>query len=196
MKIKYILGSASPRRRELFERLGLDFSVVTADVDEESCGIEGDPAATVENVALAKMKAVESIAGSGDHVLVTADTVVFADAIMGKPSDVEDAGRILKILSGRTHEVYTCVALTMAGRTEVFHEVSAVGFMELGEKDIDSYLRSGEFADKAGGYAIQGLGAFFIERIEGDYYNIVGFPVNRFIKVMRDRFGLDVLSRE
>ncbi len=176
----------------LFERLGLDFDIVVPDADESEIEVTRKPAGVVKKLAILKLDHVKRKLDGGSGLIVTADTVVHAGRILGKPENREDAREMLQTLSGNWHTVYTGVAMAREGHREVFHEASKVKFMDLTDSEIDAYLDSGEYRDKAGAYAIQGRGAFFIERIKGDYYNVVGFPVNRFIKILRDRFGLDV----
>lgn len=175
-----ILASGSPRRRELLEGLGLEFTVRPADVDETPHPGE-DPVAYVER--LAREKAEWKAAPT--ELILAADTTVFlGNEILGKPEDAIDAHRMLKALSGRTHEVATGVALhrpssaTTPAQTLSTVERTTVTFAHLTDEEITWYIATQEPMDKAGAYAIQGLGGLFVPRIEGSYSNVVGLPVS------------------
>jgi septum formation protein len=176
-----VLASASPRRRELLSRLGLEFEVRAVDTDETPRPGE-TPEALVLRLALAKARA----AARPGELALGADTVVAADgALLGKPADDEDARRMLAALSGRSHEVWTGVALVevpaAAGTGRLRERARAcrteVVFRALSESEIDAYVASGEPRDKAGAYAIQGGAANFVARVDGDYTNVVGLPL-------------------
>ena len=173
-----ILASGSPRRRQLLEQIGLTFVVRSSDVDESvSPGLT--PAQVVESLSARKGEAVAAEAVPGDLVL-SADTVVALDgAILGKPRDRAEAEAMLTALSGRTHQVYTGVTLLQDGRRLTGHEVTAVTFRPLSPEEIAAYVSTGEPMDKAGAYGIQGLGALLVERLEGDYFNVMGLPLCR-----------------
>jgi septum formation protein len=178
--VHLILASASPRRRELLAGLGLRFTVRAADVDETPRAGE-PPAGYVLRLAREKAAAVAQ-SGSGEEWVLAADTTVVVDGeILGKPLDDEDARRMLRRLSGREHEVLTGVALLEsrgAETREASHvETSRVRMAALRESDIAWYAATGEPRDKAGAYAIQGLGALFVEAVSGNYSNVVGLPV-------------------
>ncbi len=187
-----LLASKSPRRRTLISALGYDVQVV--DVDAEETVPDGLAAVeVVQSIALSKSLAAERFL-TPDAVLLTADTIVVYDnRIMGKPADADEARMMLHTLSGRWHEVYTgvCLAKCQEGsvlRTE-FAELTRVHFRSLTAKEIDSYISTGAPMDKAGGYGIQDpFGIVSIDRIEGDYYNVVGLPVAR-IAAELTRFG-------
>ncbi|MBQ6046593.1 MAG: septum formation protein Maf [Bacteroidales bacterium] len=187
-----LLASKSPRRRTLISALGYDVQAV--DVDAEETVPDGLAAVeVVQSIALSKSLAAERFL-TPDAVLLTADTIVVYDnRIMGKPADAEEARMMLHTLSGRWHEVYTgvCLAKCQGGsvlRTE-FAELTRVHFRSLTAKEIDSYISTGAPMDKAGGYGIQDpFGIVSIDRIEGDYYNVVGLPVAR-IATELSRFG-------
>lgn len=182
MKKRIILGSASPRRRELLEQIGVEFEVLVSGGEEKYTSTE--PAEIVKELALAKAENVAAVVEHLENVVVIgADTIVALDGeILGKPKSEEDAFRMLKHLQGREHQVYTGTALLIydesgekrvighAERTEVFVH-------EMDDEEICRYIATGEPMDKAGGYGIQGRFAAYIERIEGDYYNVVGLPV-------------------
>ena len=171
-----ILASRSPQRRAILEQLGIPFEARPADVDELE---EGPPEEiAVEN---ARRKA-EAVASPGDALVLGADTVVaLDDQLYGKPSSAEDARRTLKALSGRRHQVIGGLCLIGDGRLWVDSESTVVEFRALGDDLIDWYLATGEWRDRAGGYGIQGRGAALVERIEGDYFNVVGLPVARLL---------------
>ena len=171
-----LLASKSPRRREILTSAGIPFEVRASDVPEVHTPGEA-PAGYVQRLARSKAEAVPR--GATDIVL-GADTVVVAgDRILEKPSDPADAAQMLRILSGRYHEVITGICLVSASREIVDVEITGVHFVCLTEAEIEEYAASGEPLDKAGAYAIQGLASKFIDRIDGDYFNIVGLPVAR-----------------
>ncbi|MCR5083434.1 MAG: Maf family protein [Parasporobacterium sp.] len=179
---KLILASGSPRRKEILEKAGFDFEIRVSDVDE---GIEfGTPADLVEKLSLIKAKDVANLVkAEGKHGLVIgADTVVALDGLVyGKPKDKEEAFEMLKSLRGRAHSVFTGVSLVdaISGRTMTFHDETKVFFKNPSDDELKAYIEGGEPMDKAGAYAIQGEGAFLIERIEGDYLNVVGLPLDK-----------------
>lgn len=190
---KIILASASPRRQELIGRLIPDFKVMTDDSPEEV--IMGEkPEETVKR--LAKQKA-ENIAGeiTDDAVVIAADTMVALDGqVLGKPCDEKEAYNMLKMLSGNTHQVYTGVAVidTKSGKIINEYETTGVKFRTLLDDEIKAYIKSGEPMDKAGAYGIQELGALFIQGIEGDYFNVVGLPLCRLGRILKE-MGIDLL---
>ncbi|KAA6456001.1 septum formation inhibitor Maf [Acidobacteria bacterium AB60] len=176
-----VLASASPRRRELLTQAGLVFSVHPAHIPEDPLPGE-DPIAYVVRLAREKAETVlRELSGPdspADLAVLGADTTVTLDGqILAKPEDAEDAARMLRLLSGRTHRVITGVAVATPGRTEVAAEVTAVRFLTLSEEEIAEYVASGEPMDKAGAYGIQGRAAKWIPRIEGCYFNVVGLPL-------------------
>ena len=174
---KLVLASASPRRAEILRAIGWPFEALPANIDESRHDHE-DATTYVKRVARAKAEFVTPrVPGA---TVVGADTVVVVDGeILGKPRDEEDARRMLRLLQGRWHQVLTGVAVFNgdSGQPRVAHEVTEVRFAEMKEDEIDWYVDSGEPMDKAGAYAIQGLGARFIKGIKGDYSNVVGLPV-------------------
>lgn len=184
MKDRIILASASPRRRELISLITNEFEIHTADVDETI--EEGvSPEEAVMLLSLKKAKAVSDL--FRERTVIGADTIVVCDGkILGKPENRENAKEMLRMLSGRTHQVLTGVTITDGEKTDTFFVSSDVTFFNLTEEEISGYAESGEPDDKAGAYAIQGKGSLFVEKINGDYFNIVGFPVsevNRHLKV-------------
>jgi len=176
-----VLASASPRRRELLTQAGFTFEIHPAHIPEDPLPNE-DPIAYVTRLARQKAEAVFaalSKASAPSLVVLGSDTTVTLDNhILGKPENEEDAARMLRLLSGRTHRVVTGVAIVTELRTEVAAEVTAVQFLTLSEKEIRDYIATGEPSDKAGAYAIQGHAARWIPRIEGCYFNVVGLPIS------------------
>jgi septum formation protein len=186
-----ILASSSPRRRELLQGLGLDFTVVTSDVDETTDSHLA-PAEVVEQLALRKAGAVAKKVEKG--IVLGSDTIVVLDGqILGKPSDESDAFRMLSALQGREHTVYSGVALIDAasGRSEVAHNATRVMIRPMTEQEINAYIATGEPMDKAGSYAIQGIGATMVEGIVGDYFTVVGLPLHLTAKLLA-RFGVSL----
>ncbi|GER66189.1 septum formation protein Maf [Weizmannia acidilactici] len=177
-----ILASGSPRRKELLQKLQIPFIVEKSDEDE-LIDLTGPPEAIVKELACRKAESVA--AHFPEDVVVGADTVVaLEDRILGKPGSRDEARRMLHRLSGKTHTVYTGVAVCCKGETEVFFEKTDVTFWHLSEKEIEQYMDSGEPFDKAGAYGIQGLGALFVKGVSGDYYNVVGLPVSRLYRML------------
>lgn len=175
-----ILASASPRRKEILELADLKFDIMPNDAQEITTK-------TVPNevvMELASIKAKDIYEKSEKQSMVVgADTVVaYQGQILGKPADKADAKRMLTMLSGQTHEVYTGVCVIEDGKTKTFYEETKVTFYEISDEQIDHYINTGEPMDKAGSYGIQGKAAVFIKGIEGDYYNVVGFPIARFLQ--------------
>ncbi|MDR3741659.1 MAG: Maf family protein [Terracidiphilus sp.] len=172
-----ILASASPRRRELLAQAGFTFTVQPADIPEDPVDGE-DPLAYVVRLARQKAQAVYDAVGDRAAVVLGADTTVTLDGhILGKPTDAEDAARMLRMLSGRTHRVITGVAVVTAEAVESAAEVTAVRFLTLSDAEIEAYIATGEPMDKAGAYGIQGRAARWIPRVEGCYFNVVGLPL-------------------
>ncbi|MEG1427449.1 MAG: Maf family protein [Oscillospiraceae bacterium] len=172
--MRLILASASPRRRELLEKTGVQFAVRATDVDET---INEPMAPEVYVQTLASRKAMAAVLGK-DEIVIGADTiVVFDNAIFGKPRDREDAAKMLAALSGKTHSVYTGVALRNQGGCRTFYEETQVTFYPLTPDEIEWYIDTGEPLDKAGAYGIQGKGCRLVRGICGDYSNVVGLPV-------------------
>lgn len=173
-----VLASRSPRRSQLLRQIGVPHEVLPVDFDEAR--LEGEsPRAYVQRLAGDKALHAREVAGDpAARPLLAADTVVVLDEeIFGKPASEGDCERILGALSGRTHEVMTAVALHCAGSVQLELSVSRVTFRPIGLGERRAYWRTGEPADKAGGYAIQGLGAVFVERIEGSYSGVMGLPL-------------------
>jgi septum formation protein len=169
-----VLASQSPRRSEILRQAGIPFTVHAAPVDETPLRGEA-PVAYVRRLAAFKARAVS--AAPGDLVLGADTTVVAEGEMLGKPEDATDACRMLRLLSGRRHEVITGICLRRDSELIYDHATTAVWFSALSDRQIEEYAASGEPMDKAGAYAIQGLASKFIERIEGCYFNVVGLPV-------------------
>jgi septum formation protein len=184
-----VLVSASPRRSDLLRLAGLEFAVWPAEVDETP--LEGEePGDMAERLARAKARALPP--ARTPSLALAADTVVAIEgAILGKPRDREDARRMLGLLSGRTHEVITAVVLRAMPEETVVSErcLSRVTFVPMSGQDIAWYAETGEGMDKAGAYALQGIGAFFVASIEGSYTNVIGLPLERLHPHLR-RYGL------
>ena len=190
--MRFILASASPRRYEILTELGLPVSVSVSDVNEDSDLT--DPAGLTEELAKRKAEAVAKTPENTDEtVIIACDTVVVCDTeILGKPKDEKDAKRMLRMLSGRDHSVVSGICVVSGGKTVTAHESTTVRFGELTEKDIKTAVTLGAPLDKAGAYAIQGTASLFIEGIKGDYFNVVGLPVNLLFRTLRDEFSIDL----
>lgn len=196
--MKLILASASPRRAEILLNAGFTFDIFPADVDET---ILRDERAEDYVRRLAEEKARVAMEHLTPHtvpaIVIGADTtVVAADQILGKPTDNEDARRMLRLLSGQTHEVLTGLSVTRAAdnRAASHVETTRVSFASLPEPEIEDYLASGEPFDKAGAYGIQGIGGRYVTRIEGCYFNVMGLPLSRLWSMLRD-FGWRDLAK-
>jgi septum formation protein len=188
IRMRLILASASPRRRELLEAAGLSIVVDPLDVDESAASGESAAAYVTR---LAELKAAAGLVRHRFDVVLGADTTVVVDGeILGKPSNEPDAARMLRRLSGRSHEVLTGVAIVHSGGSRTWTERTLVWFAPLLDEEIAWYVASGEPMDKAGAYAIQGLASRFIPRIEGSYSNVVGLPVATVLQNLRE-MGLD-----
>jgi len=180
--VRLILASGSPRRRELLAQAGFEFEVRAADIDETQRVGEA-PIGYVRRLALEKAQAVAKSAA--DAVVLGADTTVVLDGeVLGKPLDVADAERMLRRLSGRTHQVHTGIAMVKSEAWQAHVETTDVTFREIGEEELRVYLASGDAMDKAGAYGIQGYAARWIPRIDGDYFNVVGLPVSAVVRLL------------
>jgi septum formation protein len=185
-----LLASASPRRLELLRALGLEPLVCPADVDETLRPGE-DPHEAAERLARAKAAAVAQGAPTG-AVVLAADTIVVLDGeALGKPRDRADARRMLHALRGRAHDVVTGVALARDGRLVSGRETTEVLFAPMTDEEVDAYVASGEPSDKAGAYALQGLGGLFVERITGTPSNVIGLPF-RLVRRLGSEVGLQI----
>ncbi|MBP3313989.1 MAG: septum formation inhibitor Maf [Oscillospiraceae bacterium] len=187
-----ILASKSPRRKELLSQMGLTFSISVADIDEymESsipvCDAVGD---------LSCRKAMAVPCGKED-VVIAADTVVVIDGeVLGKPHTEEEAKKMLRRLSSRTHEVMTGVTVRDESHAETFTEITKVTFRDLSENEISAYVKTGDPMDKAGSYGVQGKAGMFVSALEGDYFNVMGLPICRLSRVLR-HFHVEVLGEK
>lgn len=195
MRPELVLASGSPRRREILTQLGLSFRVQTSQTDETVSNLS--PAAAVEQLALRKAKAVAT--GCDSALVIGADTVVALDGeILGKPEDEGHAARMLNRLQGRTHQVYTGIALVQVSSGKVIRELvdhnqTRVTMRVLSPQKIEWYVGTGEPLDKAGAYGIQGLGALLVEKIEGCYFNVVGLSVS-LLDEMMERMGFSLVK--
>ena len=195
--MNFILASKSPRRKEILETLGIKFEIVTADTDESST--ERDPYKLVELLSMRKGLAVrDRLLAEGrdltDTVIISSDTVVAIDGeILGKPRDADDARRMLRMLSGRSHEVVSGIALIGNGTAGASHEVTEVEFDEWDDETVEQYIAVARPYDKAGAYAIQGLASAWIKGIRGCYFNVVGLPIHRLNLLYRELFGKKLL---
>ena len=196
--MKYILASASPRRREILSNLGLDFTILVADADE-TCDIT-DPGERVEFISLKKcLAARDKLIAEGmdptdtETVIIASDTLVTLDGeFLGKPRDEDDAVRMIDMLEGRTHTVASGIAVWHKGRTVTAHELTGVTFAPMNPAEVQAYVATGESFGKAGGYAIQGHAARYVTGIHGDYFNVVGLPVRRLYETLRMVFGISL----
>ena len=178
-----ILGSQSPRRKELLGLFHIPFTVKVADIDEAM-----DPALSpAEEVARVSRAKAAAISRNAEDVVIAADTIVVLDGqVLGKPKDEADAARMLTALSGRDHQVMTGVTV-LRGESALTHtEITDIHFRPISQKEIAAYVATGEPMDKAGSYGIQGGAALFCQRMVGDYYNVMGLPVCRLGLVLRD----------
>ena len=180
----YILASASPRRAQLLTQMGLTFTVDPSDCDESfATGLPPEEMVP----SLSRRKAESVTARHPGETVIAADTVVaFREQVLGKPRDREDAVEMLMSLSGKTHHVYTGVTVARDRRVKTFVSMTAVTFAPFTREEAEAYAATGEPDDKAGAYGIQGKGALLVERINGDYFTVVGLPICRLANVLRE----------
>jgi septum formation protein len=181
---RLILASSSPRRKELLENLHLKFEISSSDVDESY-----DPKMKPEEIVmeLANRKAKVIAEKNPSSFVIGSDTIVAVDGqVLGKPLTKDEAFKMLKLLSGRTHSVFTGVAIVSPEKKVTFFEKTDVTFWELTDEEIEAYIKSGEPFDKAGAYGIQGLGSMLVKQISGDYFTVVGLPVARTVRELRN----------
>ena len=192
--IRLVLASASPRRKEILETLGVDFTVVTADADE-ACDL-ASPGARVEEISKRKCLATQALLEARGEltentVILASDTLVtLAGIFLGKPHDRADALRMLSLLSGRGHTVASGIALWYRGECVTAHELTTVHFAPMTSAEMERYADTGEPMGKAGAYAIQGKAARYITGIEGDYFNVVGLPVRKLYTTLQEAFDM------
>jgi septum formation protein len=180
--MQLILASASPRRKELLSLFGIPFEIRVADIDETM-----DPAkAPFEEVARVSRCKAMAVSAQSQDVVIAADTIVVCEGkVLGKPKSAEEAAQMLNLLSGRDHQVMTGCTVLRGDSRETFTDVTDLHFRHLSEKEIARYIASGEPMDKAGAYGIQGGAALFCEKMNGDYYNVMGLPVCRLWQTLR-----------
>ncbi|MBC2580619.1 Maf-like protein [Clostridium sp. DJ247] len=186
--MKIILASASSRRQELLKRLTEEFSIIISNFDESSVNFNGDCGSYVEELALGKAKDV-SYRVEGKSIIIGCDTVVsFKGRVLGKPKDKDEAFTMLKALSGNVHQVYSGIAVInkLTGRIIKDFVCTDVKFDILSDNQIEKYIEKEEYSDKAGAYGIQGYGGVFVEEIRGCYYNVVGLPLNKLLKMLKE----------
>lgn len=190
----FVLASKSPRRKELLKNMGLTAEIVPANVDESVLSTLPPEKMVTELALLKASDAARSF--RGNTYVIGADTVVVLNGkVFGKPHDIEDAKNMLNMLSGNTHSVYTgyCVICCKDGSAVAGYEKTDVTFCNLSDREIDAYVKTREPMDKAGAYGIQEKGSMFIEKINGDYFNVVGLPVCALSKLLSEEFGIDIL---
>ena len=194
---EFVLASASPRRKELLEKMGLQFSIVVSEADESTVSRDIPVNLYVQELALLKASATaKMLLRNKKALIIAADTIVTLDGeILGKPDGEDGAKKMLSSLSGRTHEVYTgyCIMRISDGKTVCNSIKTEVKFKTLTEQKIRSYIESGEPMDKAGAYGIQGLGSMLIEKINGDYFNVVGLPVSALADTLEKEFDIEIM---
>lgn len=178
-----ILASQSPRRKELLGLLGIPFTIQVSQADET---MEPGQSPAQQVAEVSRRKALATVV-SAEDVVIAADTIVVCDdVILEKPKDRQDACRMLKMLSGRSHQVMTGMTVRYGSQLNSCTEITDVTFRELSDREIERYVDSGEPMDKAGAYGIQGGAAIFAEKLCGDYYNVMGLPVCRLVQVLRE----------
>ncbi len=190
---KFVLASASPRRREILDILKIDYDVIKSDADESAVDKNIEPSLYVQELAL--LKGADVAKNLKSKIVISADTIVYYDTeVLGKPADEEDAFRMLSKLSGQVHTVYTgvCVMNTDTMFTVCETGATKVKFKKLSDEKIRAYIKTGEPMDKAGAYAVQGLGATLIEKIDGDYFNVVGLPLEITAHILEDEFNIEL----
>ena len=191
-KKRLILASGSPRRRELLDKFGISYEILPAQ-DEESAPAELTPGERVKALAAHKAAEVARRVNDPAAVILAADTLVELDGqVLGKPGAPERAAEMLRALSGRAHRVWSGVCVREGGRILTESECTLVHFRALSDAEIEAYIQTGEPLDKAGAYGYQGLASLFVERIEGDFFNVMGLPVCRTGRMLRE-FDISLL---
>lgn len=177
---KIILASKSPRRKQIMEMLNIPFEIIVADIDEK---INNKNNLRMEIERISFLKAMKIFNDNKDSIVIGSDTIVtINNEILGKPKDKQEAKHMLSLLSNNVHQVITAVTILSNKESETFSTISDVYFNDMSEKEIDEYIETNEPIDKAGAYAIQGIGAKFINKINGDYYSIMGLPLSELNK--------------
>lgn len=195
MKPKIILASTSPRRSELLKQIGLDFTVMPSRYEEDMT-LKMNHKDLAKTLAYGKAKDVAREAKEG--IVIGVDTfLILRSERIGKPKDFQDAVKILQTLSGKTIKVYSGIAIidSVSGKEVVDYEITKVKFKKLSKEEIEHYVKTGEPLDKAGAFAIQGLGAIFISSIKGCYSNVIGLPLHNLYKNLQ-KFGVDIFNYE
>lgn len=185
--MRFVLASASARRQELLQRMNIPYEIIVSDFDEDSVSFEGNPSDYVKELAMEKANSVSETL-SGDSLVIGADTIVYANSqILGKPKNRQDAKRMMKLLQGTDHYVYSGVALIHPARNlkTAFSVVTTVSFSKMDDNEIEFYLTRDEWQDKAGAYGIQGAAGIYIRGIHGDYYNVMGLPLQELYTHLR-----------
>ena len=195
---KIILASQSQARRNLLVNLGVKAEIIVTDADETLNG-EYSPENMVMELAQRKAKKAKkdlnNITDILECLIITADTVVVHNRqILGKPSDAADAFKMMTAMSGTSHEVYSGITLVLNNKILTDYDVTKVKFREISPGEIDLYIKTGDPLTKAGSYRAEGIGSTFIEKIEGDFFNIVGLPVNKFIKMLKTGWDLTIFD--
>ena len=180
-----LLASRSPQRRAILEQLGVPFEVALPQFEEAVGG--DDPSETVRGNARGKARSVAGVAGE-QPVLGVDTEVVVGGRVFGKPGNASEAEAMLEALAGRTHEVVSGLCLLTPGWEDIEHEATQVAFRELTPRELGTYVATGEWEGRAGAYAVQGRGAALVERIEGDYLNVVGLPAALLVRLLAERF--------
>lgn len=190
---RLVLASQSPRRKELLKQIGLKFEIFPSLINEEM----DNEKTIIENVEIVALKKAMDVAEKiqGEALVIGADTMVVKDEILGKPSNIQEAKQMLSKLSGKSHQVITGVAVvdTSNNKKCTSHQITNVTMKNYGLQEIDCYIASGECWDKAGSYAIQGLGALLVKEIYGDYFNVVGLPISLLDDLLRE-FEFNIFS--
>ena len=191
--MKILLASGSPRRAALLSEVGFDYRVVVTNVSED---FDKNSSAELISEEIAKRKALAAIpyANDGEYILAADTSVVIENEILGKPKDEADARRMLSLLSGKSHTVYTGIAIVHNGKTVSAHEATEVLFENLDDEIISGYISTKAPFDKAGAYGIQGYGQALVKGIKGDYFNVMGLPLNLLFKLLNKEFGISPLS--
>lgn len=188
-----VLASNSPRRKEILQNLGVNFKVISSHI-EEKINKQDSPIETAKHFAYLKARDVADRL-HGNHIVIGADTIVEHNKILGKPKSQKEAYNMLKLLSGKVHRVITGFAIIdcSTGKEIIDYESTEVFFKDLQDEEIQKYIAGKEFIDKAGAYAIQGKAALFVEKIEGDYFNVVGLPVFKLGVALHNNFNISLL---
>lgn len=188
--MQIILGSSSPRRKDILNYFSIPYRIEVPDIDEEAIAFEGNPAEYVQKIASEKGNAL--IKRFPEGIIITADTTVYFDGkVYNKPSNPKEAFDALRFLAGKTHEVYSGVCITAKDRQQTGFEKTIVEFKELTDNEIHLYQQAVHSLDKAGGYAIQGAGSLIVKRIDGCYTNVLGLPVETLWRLLKS-FGVDL----